>query len=359
MTVRSALAATSASIALLVATQALAHHPGGAGGATGAGPINTIAASTLEQGRTVVGVTFEYLSLGGLVDAGLLAAADADIHVHSMRSIVSPSLNVAYGLSNDLMLSVRLPYIERKDIREGHHHMGMSEVEERGDASGLGDLSVFAQWRFLGGAGSGPEVALVLGVKAPTGRDDIIDRNGEPFEAEFLPGAGAWDGSAGLAVTQRAGAWSFDASALYTAVGEGVDDTRLGDRVHYNLAASVRVLGAGTGMGSAMGAPMYAGTRSHDHGDGGSGRSHVEAATGGPAIDLVLEINGEWHDRQEIAGTGDPNSGGHTLYLAPGVRVSQDAWSGFVSVGIPVADEVNGIQSEPQLRIVSGASVGF
>src|SRR5262245_16768607 len=34
---------------------ALAHHPGGIGNAQGAGPINTISATTLEQGQSVAG----------------------------------------------------------------------------------------------------------------------------------------------------------------------------------------------------------------------------------------------------------------------------------------------------------------
>ena len=38
-------------------------------------------------------------------------------------------------------------------------------------------------------------------------------------------------------------------------------------------------------------------------------------------LDLVLELNGEWHDKQRIAGIPDPNSGGTTVYLSPGVRV--------------------------------------
>ena len=69
--------------------------------------------------------------------------------------------------------------------------------------------------------------------------------------------------------------------------------------------------------------------------------------------------SGEWHDRQEIAGVEDPNSGGHALFIAPGVRFSEGPWSGFVSVGILVVSEFNGLQSEPEFRVVSGSSVSF
>ena len=71
-------------------------------------------------------------------------------------------------------------------------------------------------------------------------------------------------------------------------------------------------------------------------------------------LDLVLELNGEWHDKQRIAGIPDPNSGGTTVYLSPGVRVGFDRFSGFVSVGVPVINQHNGIQSKPDFRVLTG-----
>jgi hypothetical protein len=342
--IKTTVSATAAALAF--STSALAHHPGGAGNTAGTGPINTISATTLGKGETVVGVTFEYTGLGGISDGDLREAAEHahdaghDEHAHSIGSIVSPSASIAYGLTDDLTLSLRLPYVIRHDIREGHKHDALepAEVHDRGDASGFGDISALAQWRFLNNRASQTEAALLLGVKAPTGRTDVEDDDGEEFEAEFLPGSGAWDGMIGLALTQRSGAWSFDVSGLYTLVGTGEFDTDLGDRVHYNIAASYRIMGA----------------LPHDH-EGGSHDSHDD----GGAVDLVLELNGEWHDFQDIDGEEDPNSGGHTLYISPGVRISEGPWSGFVSVGIPIADEVNGVQSDPDFRVVSGASVSF
>jgi hypothetical protein len=73
----------------------------------------------------------------------------------------------------------------------------------------------------------------------------------------------------------------------------------------------------------------------------------------------VLELNGEWHDKQEIAGVKDPNSGGNVVYLSPGVRLSQDKWSGFVSIGVPVINDMNGVQAEPDWRLFSGVAVAF
>ncbi len=346
------VAPTCATLTLFTAA-ASAHHPGGPGNAGTAGPINTISASTLDKGRSVAGVTFEYITLGGLNDRELARATDRaheageDEHAHSIGSIISSSFGLAYGVTSNLTLSLRLPYVSRNDIREGHKHEHdePAEIEFRGDSSGFGDASGLAQWRVLNNAATRTEAALLLGVKAPTGQTHEEDADDNPFETEFLPGSGSWDGMFGLALTQRAGLFSFDASGLYTAAGTGQQQTDLGDRVHYNFAVSYRALGPGL-------------EARHVHENGTAGHSHTEGAVGA-AIDLILEVNGEWSDHQEVSGLEDPNSGGHTLYIAPGVRFSEGQWSGFVSVGIPVVSEVNGVQSESELRVVSGAALSF
>jgi hypothetical protein len=73
----------------------------------------------------------------------------------------------------------------------------------------------------------------------------------------------------------------------------------------------------------------------------------------------VLELNGEWHAKQVEGGVKDQNSGGNVIYISPGLRLSMDKWSGFVSVGIPVIRDPNGIQAEPDFRIATGISLAF
>lgn len=332
---------------------AFAHHPGGPGNTGGSGPINTISATTLRQGTGVAGVAIEYYSLSELNDATLIRAANeaeasGEDHssVHSLNSIVSPSLSLAYGLTDNLMVSVRMTHVLRTNIREGEIEDGEAEAHVHGDAGGIGDLTALAQWRFLNAKATRTETAILIGLTVPTGKTNETDNDGETFDAEFQPGSGAWHGLFGLAVTQRLGSWSFDAGALYTAVGEGTQSTRLGDRLNYNLAASYRV------TGGLQNGPMYTGA--HDH----SSHAHTEAEAG-PALDLVLELNGEWQDRQEEGGEVNANSGGNIVYIAPGARLSMGPWSGFISASIPIANNLNGLQSEPDWRLVSGVSLGF
>jgi hypothetical protein len=83
-----------------------------------------------------------------------------------------------------------------------------------------------------------------------------------------------------------------------------------------------------------------------------SGR-HDEPAKPAPQwiVDLALEFNGEWHDKQVVAG--------NTVYLAPGLRVGYGNVSGFASVGVPIVNHMNGLQSKPDYRVVTGVAATF
>jgi hypothetical protein len=363
---RKSTGCAAVAVLAITALPAFAHHPTGVSSTSGAGPIATISATTLDQGHSSVGVFFEMVKVDAFSDAQLTALAGQHVHAHSLDAILAPAFVFAYGLTSDLTVSARLPVIIRQDIREGEHTHGgggaVNSVVERGDSSGIGDLTLLGQYRFFNNRATRTEAALLFGVKAPTGETGVIDNTGERFEAEFQPGSGSWDALVGLAFTKRLSAWSFDANVLYQQINKGTQDTDLGDRFLYNAAVSYRVLGdaaASTGRMNlgAMPDPMYHGGPKQR----GAQHTHAEPPPSppGPALDLVLELNGEWHARQEIASVKNENSGGNVVYLSPGVRLSFDKWSGFASVGIPVINRTNGIQAEPDWRLLTGIAVNF
>lgn len=357
-------ASLSISLAMLAvvfgSTSASAHHAGGVGNALGSGPIVTISASTLEQGHDVAAVTLDYQSLSGLSDETLINAtanmppgSPESNNVHDLRTIQAYALSYAYGVTNDFTLVLRLPYVRRTGIREAEEEMpGDFEVEDFGPADGIGDLTLFGQYRFLHQGKT--ELAILFGLKTPTGKTNDHTAQGDVFDAEFQPGSGSWDPLFGLAWTHHAGAWSFDSNVLYTLATEGTQNTDLGDRFQYNVAVSYRLSSLASGEH-----PMFHGATSHEEGDDGHGHAHHHEENTGPALDLVLELNGEWHAEQVTNGISDPNSGGNSIFLSPGLRLSQDKWSTFVSWGVPVLDHLNGIQSEPDWRILTGGSLAF
>jgi hypothetical protein len=347
----------------LMASPALAHHPGGTSNTGGAGPITTISAETLEAGHGAVAFLYEYIAFGGLGDRDLIDAASKHQHVHSISTIQNAAASAAYGVTDEFMVSVRMPYVLRTDIREGHHEhlpggIVSNTVDYRGDSSGFGDVTVLGQYRFLDNRATGTQAAFLFGVKAPTGATDRVDALGELFEAEFQPGSGSWDFLLGAAFTQRFGAWSFDANVLGILAGTGTQDTKLGDRFLYNAAVSYRLVGytppeEHTGLPSSA---LAHGPVPHRH---AHPLEKIPAAPPQWRVDAILELNGEWHDFETTAGVRDPNSGGHVLLLSPGLRVGYGNVSGFATFGIPIVNDMNGLQSKASYRLFTGIACAF
>ncbi len=356
--IRRLLAAAVVASTAIAPTTASAHHPG-VGGVGGAGGIFTIGAGTLDQGQFAVSVYVEYLRLKQLSERTLLANIGND--VHGLQTVESSVLALSYGFTSDLTVSLRLPWVRRTGILEGVQEdpADPATVRNRGDTSGFGDVTVLGQYRFWNDAARGTQVAVLFGFKAPTGRTNLVDPFGEIFEAEFQPGSGSWDGLFGAGFSQRlTPALSLHANLLAIVTGTGTQDTNLGNRLLYNAAASYRLFGE-------------AATEPHSHGPrdayAHAGHDHRMATKARPpaaphkhvALDAILEINGEWHDKQRIAGVSDPNSGGNTVYVSPGLRLTVENWSSYVLVGLPVSNNYNGVQATPSWRILGGVSAVF
>ena len=341
------------------ASAASAHHPG-VGGIGGAGGIFTIGAGTLDQGQFAFSAFVDYLRLKQLSDPTLLANIGKD--VHGLQTVESRALAFAYGITNDLTVSVRLPWVRRTGILEGVQEdpADPAMVRDRGNTSGFGDVTVLGQYRFLNNQVSGTQAAVLFGVKAPTGATNLVDPFGELFEAEFQPGSGSWDGLFGAAFSQRlTPALSFHANILAIASGTGTQDTNLGNRFLYNGALAYRLFGETAGephSHSPQNAFAHAG---HDHSRMVTKAPIVAAPHGHVALDALLEINGEWHDKQRTLGIADPNSGGTTIFISPGLRLTVENWSSYMLVGIPVVNDYNGIQATPTWRVLAGVSAVF
>jgi hypothetical protein len=361
-----------AALALLSLFPAFADHPtisleqGGTGG-----PITTVSGYTAPKGKFGVSAQSQIIYYDQISDEDLKNFSFLGKEgIHSTESLVTAGANFGYGVTNWFTLGVSLPYVWRNNVREAHHdHHGEHEdgdahdhadgheepgsVDLLGDVSGLGDTPVYGKFQVLRDTDHHRFGALIAGIKTPTGRTDSRTNQGELFEAHHQAGSGSWDPIAGFAFTQGFGAWSVDANVLYTFVNEGTQDTNLGDIFNYNLALSYR-LGGGHG-------------HAHDHCPSGehcpdcdAGKAVVHEHHDGPAWDFVLEANGDWRDKVNIDGEIDENTGGHILYLSAGTRVTfEKGWAGTLSVGLPAIENLNGIQSDPDVRILTGLSKSF
>ena len=76
------------------------------------------------------------------------------------------------------------------------------------------------------------------------------------------------------------------------------------------------------------------------------------------AWDVILELNGEWHDKVNIDDEDELNTGGNLIQVAPGIRYTADSgWAAAISAGFPVIENLNGHQSKPGWRAI--ANIGF
>jgi hypothetical protein len=313
----------------------------------------------MEQGTFAVAAFVEYNRLRQLSDATLLANVGND--VHGLQSVESRVFAMAYGVTDDFTVALRLPWVRRTGTLEGVQDDPQSPptINNRGSTSGLGDAIVLGQYRFLNNSTTGTQAAVLLGFKAPTGKTGLVDPFGETFETEFQPGSGSWDGLIGAALSQRiAPSWTFHANVLGVVTGTGSQDTNLGNRVLYNAAVVHRLFGETANE-----------PHSHDvraaYAHAGPHPKAVKKAPPPPAehshiaLDAMLELNGEWHDKERTAGVVDPNSGGNTIFLSPGLRLTVDNWAAYVSAGVPIVRDVNGVQPTAAWRVVGGIAMSF
>jgi hypothetical protein len=354
--------AIAAILGACATTPAYAHGDSGGGGGI-----------ILPAGVTLVAVDYDFTKFNEISDARLTALAMQGVaEVHSLKTISVPALTLSYGLTSDLTVAVRLPYLHNQDIRETDPVGG--GVNPRGGVDGFGDASFTGTYRFYNDDDSGVEAALILGVKTPTGPTDRVDISGERFETEHQPGSGSWDGIVGGTLSREMDRLTLGANVLYQFSGEGTAKTTLGDRLSYGITATYRVWSSGghedhdgaSHLGARFDGMMHHGgphegddAAEHRHEVHGSPHEHERSGTGGTAIDISLGLNGEWMGKVDTAGDINPNTGGNILYVTPGVKLSVDNWAAYINAGIPVARDINGIQSDPDWRLTTGVSVQF
>ena len=133
--------------------------------------------------------------------------------------------------------------------------------------------------------------------------------------------------------SKNLGRAGLHSNILYNLTTEGDHSTEIGDAFFYNMGVTWELL------------------NEERHAEEGHAHSHLQWVA-------MLELNGESRDRTEISGISEEHSGGDILYLSPGLRLtSGNDFSLFVSVGFPVHEDMNGVQTDTDYRIVAG--VGF
>ena len=329
------LRGAASSLILGLATPALADHTGPTGAGSSGGAIDVQGPETLEAGHFAVGQQTTLSLPKDRSDAELEALAGQHIHAHTGDYTLNAAFGAAYGVTSQLTISAELPYIRRDDLREGKHsHSGgvtTNAVAPLGSVTGLGDASVLARYSLAGGL-----LALIGGIKVPTGGTHARDLAGERLETEHQPGTGSWDPIAGAALGVPLGWAKLDASVLYQFAGKGAQATRLGDRLQAGLALSHRF-----------------GPGEHHHDAGEPEHHHA-------SWEVFASTSVEWEGRQAIAGAVEAESGGTTVWLTPGVRYNSASQISFAAaVGVPVWQDIRASHPDNRLRLIVSLGKGF
>lgn len=323
---------------LLTCNHASAHHGGeGLNGVGIAGPIITTPAYTLPKGTKFINTLSDYTNFNTFSDSELIQLDKRHEHIHDTSNLYIQSLGAGYGLTDNLTVSLRVPYIFRLGIKNVHD----ASVEKRGNAIGIGDLTLFAQYRFLKNEKKNLHAALLTGLKIPSGVRRTRGRDHEIFEADEQPGSGSWDPFVGIAISKKLGHFSLDTNGLYKFATNGSQGSNLGDVVNYNFSISHRLINNGFFS-------FYKNKKKL-------------AKNKDLSIDLIGEANGLWAQKPNtIFGFVDENHGGAIIYLSPGIRVTIDnKWIWTLSAGLPTIDALNGRQRAPNIRLVGGITRAF
>ena len=242
-----------------------------------------------------------------------------------------------YGITEDAMLLTVIPY--KKTKVDGHLHVhedGEVELESvKGGASGLGDIAVLGRYTFFKThtIDTTTSIAGIAGIKFPTGKTDAKTDDGmEYLDSHLQLGTGSTDFLLGLSMSHAVQRLSLSANLLGAITTEGkAGDTKhqYGNTLNYDITAKYRVH-------PAVFAPLST------------------------QLFFSLGLNGELREREKGNGTELVNSGGHTIYLTPGVQVVvAPHWVLELSYQHPVYHNLYGTQLAEDYKVNGGVTYLF
>lgn len=293
-------------------------------------PITTLTADTLSKKSWSFSQRTEYYRTNPLSNTTLLESPDFE----SQTALAINDLLMGYGLTDNLTIGINLAIQNSGPIfaSQTEDETLSPVITNLGKPSGVSDTSLFGLWSIARAEKSNFNTAIssILGVDAPTGKTNVKTNQGELFSASDQPGTGAFLAFGGIICSKTWGNLAISGNLIYTQTTTGTQDTMLGSYFDYNFAG------------------VYPLLKSH----------HLKGLE--YSIDGVLELNGEYIAKDNISGANDPNSGGNTVLIAPGVRLNIGKnFSSYLGVAIPVSQILYGTQVKNTYTIYSGIDLFF
>lgn len=318
-----------------------AHHGGTSSinGANLAGPVVTLSAETLGQGKFFLGAGVDYANYNQFSSSKIRSLNKRKETSENLGDTLSPFIAGGYGLSDRLSILFNYPYNIRYDIEGTEDGSSL----DHGNSIGFGDLTVLGQFKYYENEAKDFKSSIFAGLKFPTGQTDRKGKSGEGHHAggghhggerhhaDHQPGTGSWDPVLGLAFTKIYKNISYHASASYKLSTEGVEETTVGDVFNYGVAAAHRLREE---------EKLFKFLPKH------LGANDL-------FWDLIFEINGQWTEKVAESGFKEEGDhGGHLLFLTPALRlIINNNWVANFSSSLKVQDALNGVQSSPDLQL--------
>jgi len=282
-----------------------------AGTAWGA-PITFNTALPVHEGGYVLREQFIYMKI-----ADDPTPAQRDMRVSGVMSVLG------YGVTSGFALFGMLPWFNKRlDMTMGGEALTRRE-------SGVGDLTV--QGRYTAFQRDTPgrtlRIAPFLGVKAPTGEEDARDGFGR-LPPAVQPGSGSWDALGGAVVTWQTLDLQIDGQAGYQASREA-KGFQPGNVLRIDASLQYRLWPRN--LGADVPAFLYG----------------------------VLEASLAHSARDRIGGADDPNSGGTTLSITPGLQYVTRKWIVEAGIQIPLNQHLNGTALRNDYVITTGFRINF
>lgn len=230
---------------------------------------------------------------------------------------------LGYGLTPDFALFGMLPWFDKRlDMRMGGQHLTRRKA-------GVGDLTVLGRYTVYqrDAPGRTLRIAPFLGVKAPTGEDDARDRLGR-LPPAVQAGSGSWDVLGGAVLTWQTLEFEIDSQVSYK-VNREARGFEAGNVAALDASLQYRLLPRSLGAG--VPAFLYG----------------------------VLEANLVHAARDRVGGADDPNSGGTTLFLTPGLQYVTRKWIVEAGVQLPVIQHLHGTALESDYVLTVGFRMNF
>ncbi len=264
---------------------------------TNALPINSDLGLTPYKGETILRTQTRYT----------LKTDDPTDKNRESEVFVIPFVGV-YGFTAKASMLVKIPIV--------HKELRSQNESNRGD-HGLGDITVLGKYRihtknFKGGTS---RLSLIGGLELPTGEDNETDSMGK-LPPPLQLGSGSVDGIVGAAYTYQTLGHEFDSDLRYI-FNQEANDFEFGDIFRYNFSYQKRILPV-----TLPDKGVYS------------------------QWNALLELNGVYANRAESLRSEVASSGGHTLFLSPGIQYVGPRLVYESSFQYPILQDLNGDQLE-------------